>query len=517
MKRFYLLLATVISIYSCSTTLTPPVEAQTTVVSATVTDTDGTSWAYGTVKVQFIPNPNNPNISIYNINGTPLSATVLNQGPVSLGSGGSFSLTVYDNTLVTPVGSQWQYTVCPNATTTLGCGIFTVGAAGATQNLTATVSASIKAPRFAPVSGSYGYVDAEASLSLNPGSTYWNVTSLTQRFWNGAVWISFSGAGSGTVTNFIANSASWPSWLVPSVSNATSTPTLSVSANAIPNSALQNNSVTIGTTVVPLGTAQTSLAGLSSIISTYYGSASGTPIILNPGASATNDLQVQNAAGSVNNLTVDDAGDIIGRVGDILFPPTAQTYWGAASGGPLLVTAAPSGSGAPCLVSGCVLSNANANTQSTSDSSTLLATDQFVKNAIASATAGVASINGQTGIFTFTGPGQSCSGTTCNFSGTGVPDVNLTIVSLTIPANTCYGPASTTTPGTIAMTGLTTAMGVAPTWQGNPWLTPGWGQVGGLSLKVWPDSAGNQADWVVCNPTVASITSGSTGVRLIAQ
>lgn len=47
-----------------------------------------------------------------------------------------------------------------------------------------------------------------------------------------------SSTGAGTVTNFIANSSAWPSWLVPSVATSTTTPTLSVTASAIPNSAL---------------------------------------------------------------------------------------------------------------------------------------------------------------------------------------------------------------------------------------------------------------------------------------
>jgi hypothetical protein len=47
-----------------------------------------------------------------------------------------------------------------------------------------------------------------------------------------------AGSGTGTVTSFGASSASWPSWMVPIVSNATTTPSLSVSAGPIPTSAL---------------------------------------------------------------------------------------------------------------------------------------------------------------------------------------------------------------------------------------------------------------------------------------
>ena len=52
-------------------------------------------------------------------------------------------------------------------------------------------------------------------------------------------------AGTGTVTSFAAPSAGWPSWLVPSVSTATTTPSLTLSLSAIPNAALANTSTTV--------------------------------------------------------------------------------------------------------------------------------------------------------------------------------------------------------------------------------------------------------------------------------
>lgn len=45
-------------------------------------------------------------------------------------------------------------------------------------------------------------------------------------------------SGSGTVTSFAAPSGSWPTWLVPTVTNSTTTPSLAVAASAIPYSAL---------------------------------------------------------------------------------------------------------------------------------------------------------------------------------------------------------------------------------------------------------------------------------------
>lgn len=72
-----------------------------------------------------------------------------------------------------------------------------------------------------------------------------------------------SGAGGGSVTNFVASSGSWPTWLVPSVATSTTTPTLSVSASSIPNSALANSTTTLGATTLTLGSTQTSVTGLT--------------------------------------------------------------------------------------------------------------------------------------------------------------------------------------------------------------------------------------------------------------
>ena len=131
--------------------------AQTTIVVGVATDSDSTLWTNGTVSAQFVPNPSQPNLNVYRINGAPLSIAVIMQGPISLGSGGNFSVTVYDNTQITPSGSQWQFTVCPNAISK--CGSVTTSVSGVGQDITTLIDAAIPAPRFPAVAGSYGYVD----------------------------------------------------------------------------------------------------------------------------------------------------------------------------------------------------------------------------------------------------------------------------------------------------------------------------------------------------------------------
>ena len=165
--------------------------AQNTTVTATVIDSDGTMWINGSWSITFTPNPSQPNIGMYNINGTPLSASVLNQKG-SIDGSGDLSVTVYQNGAITPVGSTWTITVCPNAVTK--CGIYNFTTASLSSlSITSPLTSIIPAPRFAPVSGTYGYNDAEAILQLRQGSTYWNVTTQLQECY-GTSWGTCGGA-----------------------------------------------------------------------------------------------------------------------------------------------------------------------------------------------------------------------------------------------------------------------------------------------------------------------------------
>jgi hypothetical protein len=90
-----------------------------------------------------------------------------------------------------------------------------------------------------------------------------------------------SPCSSGGVTSFTANPSSWPSWLIPTVSNPTTAPTLSVAVTAIPNSALANSSTLINGQTCTLGQACTIPAGQS-----IAGSPYNIPMIGSDGESA---------------------------------------------------------------------------------------------------------------------------------------------------------------------------------------------------------------------------------------
>ena len=74
-------------------------------------------------------------------------------------------------------------------------------------------------------------------------------------------------AGSGSVTLLTAPSASWPTWLVPTVTNPTTTPNLTVAASAIPNSALANTIITVNSVACTLGSSCSVPSGSVSTVS----------------------------------------------------------------------------------------------------------------------------------------------------------------------------------------------------------------------------------------------------------
>ena len=89
-------------------------------------------------------------------------------------------------------------------------------------------------------------------------------------------------SGTGTVTTFSAPSGNWPAWLVPTVSNATTTPSLNVTASAIPNSALQYPSITINSTSCTLGGSCTITAGGSGTVTSFSAPSGSWPSFLIP-------------------------------------------------------------------------------------------------------------------------------------------------------------------------------------------------------------------------------------------
>lgn len=82
-----------------------------------------------------------------------------------------------------------------------------------------------------------------------------------------------------------------------------------------------------------------------------------------------------------------------------------------------------------------------------------------------------------------------------------IANVQITLPTTAIAANSC------TTPATVSMPGLKTTSALMTAFASNPNSVTGWGLGGGLVLTAWPTA--NTLNWSVCNQTGASITPGA--------
>jgi hypothetical protein len=142
------------------------------------------------------------------------------------------------------------YTFSPAAFTagtinvgTLNATTITGGISGSAIT-TGTVSAA-RLPLFGPSGASHA-----PGMVPDPGATA-GATRYLREDGTWSVPPGGGGGGSGTVTSFAAGT--WPSWLTPTVTNATTTPTLAVAASAIPITALASSATTVNGQSCALG------------------------------------------------------------------------------------------------------------------------------------------------------------------------------------------------------------------------------------------------------------------------
>jgi hypothetical protein len=144
-------------------------QAQSTTVSGTITDAGSQAWANGTYSFQFVPNPNTPpNNYVWSGGAFNFSNAVTG----SLNGSGAYSQSLPSNTAITPVGTQWQATFCPQAAPAQ-CYTTTLIITGSTQTLSPTPPA-IKVP--VTVANPQAYSDSEVTNAIL-GSTYYNLIS----------------------------------------------------------------------------------------------------------------------------------------------------------------------------------------------------------------------------------------------------------------------------------------------------------------------------------------------------
>lgn len=163
--------------------------AQSTSVTATITDSDSFTWNNGTYSINLIPNPNGPSaLSQYSWSGGTLAynfSGVLN-------SSGVLSVSLPSNSTISPGGTTWGFTICPNAVN--GCFTVPVNVTGSSMNLTTTLSAAAKGPRFIDSGIAYGYGTIEVTQTTSIGVSFCVTTSIpcTLNYWNGSAWVAFS-------------------------------------------------------------------------------------------------------------------------------------------------------------------------------------------------------------------------------------------------------------------------------------------------------------------------------------
>lgn len=164
-------------------------QAQTTALTGTLVDSDGTTWFNATVNLSWQPNPSYPNAA-YNINGTLLTSTTyaqyLNQS-VKTNSSGVFSVTTLDTSKISPTGSYYAITV-QSYTSAPSSVLPPVQISGNTLDLSAFINLNLTAPRFAAVAGqyggAYGYGTNEVSVTPIPGGSFFNVSTATIYVWS---------------------------------------------------------------------------------------------------------------------------------------------------------------------------------------------------------------------------------------------------------------------------------------------------------------------------------------------
>jgi len=172
--------------------------AQSTTLTATVTDSDGQTWNNGMYYLTLIPNPQYAS-STYSWQGQQIPTTgVYLTG--ALDGTGTINASIPDNNFIRPAGSKWSITVQPYASA--GQSFYVTPITGTTLDLSSALSAASVAPRFSPDQFAHGYLDVEVSTPRNGGGTYFNVTTLCLKVWTGVAWVCPTDMG-GTI-NFSA-------------------------------------------------------------------------------------------------------------------------------------------------------------------------------------------------------------------------------------------------------------------------------------------------------------------------
>lgn len=175
--------------------------AQTSNVTATITDADSQTWNNGTYTISFVQPPNDATAPVWNDTLMTPSQKIYTG---SLSGSGVLTVALPDNTFITPGGSLWLFVICPNATAQ--CTQVSLKVSGASPDLSTTLSNATITPRFSALLNAFGYLDVEVTPTPVPGGQYFNVTNEVTRVWSGSAWAN-QGSSSGTGVTSVTGTA----------------------------------------------------------------------------------------------------------------------------------------------------------------------------------------------------------------------------------------------------------------------------------------------------------------------
>jgi hypothetical protein len=164
--------------------------AQTTAVTGTLTDPNGTNWIAGTCTAAWTGTGNPSTISGQSFNTKPAC---------SVNGSGVMSVTVTDVAYIAPPAASWQFCATPGVVAPSAQYCTIVPATGVSESISSQIQAVLVAPVITGGPLAQAYADSEVSL-IN-GNQYYNLTTNTFRCVVSLAWTGCSTAGSGTVTS----------------------------------------------------------------------------------------------------------------------------------------------------------------------------------------------------------------------------------------------------------------------------------------------------------------------------
>jgi Pectate lyase superfamily protein len=181
-------------------------QAQTTLTSATVTDSNGQAFINGTYSIAFftngLPGP-------FFLNGAPFNAQTVFAGNLDV-TGSFTNIPIPSNTSITPSGTSWSFTVCPQANS--NCYTTPIKITGTSLNVSAFITPPPIQVNANPKAVASAYQDSEI-VGPVVGYTYFNLTSQTLRTCTVAIpctWVAVGSGGGGGGGSGLAFTCSVP-------------------------------------------------------------------------------------------------------------------------------------------------------------------------------------------------------------------------------------------------------------------------------------------------------------------